>query len=154
ARRAGVQHGADDAEDAGGAGVRQARGGGAGVSVAPAGGAIGGGGECREAAEGKAGSRLAGAGADAAGVEARTHHGAAGGDAPAAERAARAGRWAMMIVVAWAVYCVLIAALLTLGAAAWERSARWSGGAARWGWLAAAAGSVTLPWLVRLVPER
>jgi TonB family protein len=60
----------------------------------------------------------------------------------------------MMIVMAWLIYCVMIAGLLTLGAVAWERSARWSGRAARWGWVAALAGSVTLPWLLRLLPER
>jgi TonB family protein len=60
----------------------------------------------------------------------------------------------MMIVAAWLVYCVLIAGMLTLGAAAWERSARWSGRPARWGWLAALAGSVVLPWGLRLIPER
>jgi TonB family protein len=60
----------------------------------------------------------------------------------------------MMIVMAWLVYCVLIAGMLAAGAEAWERSARWSGRPARWGWLAALAGSVTLPWLLRLVPER
>lgn len=60
----------------------------------------------------------------------------------------------MMIVTAWLVYCILIAGVLGVGAAAWERSARWSGRAARWGWLAALAGSVTLPWLLRLIPER
>lgn len=60
----------------------------------------------------------------------------------------------MMIVAAWLVYCVLIAGMLTLGAAAWERSARWSGRPARWGWLVALAGSVVLPWVLRLIPER
>ncbi|HSK21382.1 MAG TPA: TonB family protein [Longimicrobiales bacterium] len=60
----------------------------------------------------------------------------------------------MMIVMAWLVYCVLIAGMLAAGAEAWERSARWSGRPARWGWLAALAGSVTLPWLLRLIPER
>ena len=60
----------------------------------------------------------------------------------------------MMIVLAWLVYCVLIAGMLAAGAEAWERSARWSGRSARWGWLAALAGSVTLPWLLRLIPER
>lgn len=60
----------------------------------------------------------------------------------------------MMIVAVWLVYCVLIAGMLTLGAAAWERSASWSGRPARWGWLAALAGSVMLPWVLRLVPER
>jgi TonB family protein len=60
----------------------------------------------------------------------------------------------MTIVTAWLIYCVVIAGTLTVGAAAWERSARWSGGAVRWGWLAALAGSVTLPWLLRLLPER
>ncbi|MBR9989556.1 MAG: hypothetical protein KFH98_07360, partial [Gemmatimonadetes bacterium] len=60
----------------------------------------------------------------------------------------------MMIVMAWLIYFVLIALVLTGAAAAWEHSARWSGRAARWGWLAALTGSVTLPWLLRLVPER
>jgi TonB family protein len=60
----------------------------------------------------------------------------------------------MMIVMAWMLYCVLIAAMLAAGAAAWEGAARWSGRPARWGWLAALMGSVTLPWLLRLVPER
>ena len=60
----------------------------------------------------------------------------------------------MMIVAAWLVYCFVIAGVLTLGAAAWEHSARWSGRAARWGWVAALGGSVLLPWLLRLVPER
>ena len=60
----------------------------------------------------------------------------------------------MMIVMMWLVYCVLLAGLLTAGAAAWERAARWSMRPARWGWLAALAGSVTLPWLLRLMPDR
>jgi TonB family protein len=60
----------------------------------------------------------------------------------------------MMMLTAWLVYCGVIAAVLTAGAFAWELSARWSGRPARWGWLAALAGSVTLPWLLRLVPER
>jgi TonB family protein len=58
----------------------------------------------------------------------------------------------MMIVAAWLVYCGVIAAVLTVGAYAWEVSARWSGRPARWGWLAAMAGSVTLPWLLRYAP--
>jgi TonB family protein len=60
----------------------------------------------------------------------------------------------MMIVMAWLVYCMMIALVLTAAAAAWESSARWSGRPARWGWLAALGGTVTLPWLLRLVPER
>jgi TonB family protein len=60
----------------------------------------------------------------------------------------------MMIVMTWLMHCVLIGAALTAGAYAWEAGARWSGGAARWGWLAALAGTVSVPWLVRLVPER
>lgn len=59
----------------------------------------------------------------------------------------------MMIVTAWLAYCALIAAVLTAGAAAWESAARWSGRPARWGWVAALAGTATLPWLLRLVPE-
>ncbi|HSJ10409.1 MAG TPA: TonB family protein [Longimicrobiales bacterium] len=58
----------------------------------------------------------------------------------------------MMIITAWLVYCGVIAAVLTVGAFAWELSARWSGGSARWGWLCALLGSVTLPWLLRYAP--
>jgi TonB family protein len=58
----------------------------------------------------------------------------------------------MMIVVTWIVYCGLIAGVLTAAAWAWEVQARWSGRSARWGWLAALAGSVTVPWLGRLIP--
>jgi TonB family protein len=60
----------------------------------------------------------------------------------------------MMEIMAWLVYCGVIAAVLTVGAFAWERSARWSGGSARWGWLCALLGSVTLPWLLRYAPAR
>jgi TonB family protein len=60
----------------------------------------------------------------------------------------------MTIVVAWLVYCGVIAAVLSAGALAWEVSARSSGRQARWGWLAALAGSVTLPWLLRYAPEQ
>lgn len=60
----------------------------------------------------------------------------------------------MMIVAAWLVYCAVLSAVLTAGALAWERSARWSGRPARWAWLGALAGSVVLPWLLRVVPER
>ncbi|HEX6306933.1 MAG TPA: TonB family protein, partial [Longimicrobiales bacterium] len=60
----------------------------------------------------------------------------------------------MMIVMAWLVYCVLVALVLTAGAWAWERGSSWRGRPSRWGWLAALAGSVVLPWVLRLVPER
>ena len=60
----------------------------------------------------------------------------------------------MMIVAVWMIYCVVIASVLGVGAVAWERSARWSQRPARWGWLAALAGSVALPWVLRLVPDR
>lgn len=60
----------------------------------------------------------------------------------------------MTMVVAWLVYCGVIAAVLTAGAFAWEQSARWSGRPARWGWITALAAAVTVPWLLRLVPER
>src|SRR5690606_36437190 len=60
---------------------------------------------------------------------------------------------AMMIVLWWLIDCVLIALLLAGGAAAWERAASWTGRPARWGWLAALAGSVTLPFVLRLLPE-
>jgi TonB family protein len=59
----------------------------------------------------------------------------------------------MMIVLAWVLHCLVIAGVLTAAAYAWESSARWSGRSARWGWLGAMAGSLALPWLVRLVPE-
>jgi TonB family protein len=60
----------------------------------------------------------------------------------------------MMIVTVWVIYCVVIAGVLGAGAVAWERAARWSQRPARWGWLAALAGAVTLPWVLRLVPDR
>ncbi|HEX6135277.1 MAG TPA: M56 family metallopeptidase [Longimicrobiales bacterium] len=60
----------------------------------------------------------------------------------------------MMIVLAWLIYCFLIASVLTAGAWAWERGARWSGRPARWVWLGALTGSVALPWLLRVLPER
>jgi TonB family protein len=60
----------------------------------------------------------------------------------------------MMTAMAWFVYCGVVAAILTSGAFAWEHAARWSGRPARWGWAAAITGSVSLPWLLRLVPER
>ena len=60
----------------------------------------------------------------------------------------------MMIVTVWVIYCVVIGIVLGAGAVAWERAARWSQRPARWGWLAALAGAVTLPWVLRLVPDR
>jgi TonB family protein len=60
----------------------------------------------------------------------------------------------MSTMAAWLIYCGVVGAVLTAGAFAWEYSARWSGRPARWGWITALAGSVTLPWLLRLVPER
>jgi TonB family protein len=60
----------------------------------------------------------------------------------------------MMIVTAWLVHCVIVSAVLGAGALAWELAARWSGRPARWAWLGALSGSVTLPWLLRLVPEQ
>jgi TonB family protein len=59
----------------------------------------------------------------------------------------------MSTLAAWLVYCGVISAVLTTGALAWESSARWSGRPARWGWAAALAGSVSLPWLLRLLPR-
>ena len=60
----------------------------------------------------------------------------------------------MMIVAVWMIYCVVIAGTLAAGAAAWERAAQLSARPARWGWLIALAGSVALPWLLRLLPDR
>jgi TonB family protein len=60
----------------------------------------------------------------------------------------------MMIVAAWLVYCIALSVVLTAGAFAWESAARWSGRTTRWVWLGALAGSISLPWLLRLVPAR
>jgi TonB family protein len=60
----------------------------------------------------------------------------------------------MMIVATWVVYCLVLSALLTGGALAWERSAQGARLPVRWGWLVALAGSVSLPWLLRLAPAR
>jgi TonB family protein len=60
----------------------------------------------------------------------------------------------MTQITTWLVHCVLIAAVLSGGAALWEGSARWSGRSVRWAWLAAMVGSVLLPWALQLVPER
>jgi TonB family protein len=60
----------------------------------------------------------------------------------------------MTQVVAWVAYTLALSAVLAAAAWTWERSAQWSGRPTRWGWLAALAGTVTLPWLVRLLPER
>jgi TonB family protein len=60
----------------------------------------------------------------------------------------------MMIVTAWLAHCIILSAVLAAGALVWELSARWSGRSARWAWLCAMAAAVTLPWLLRLVPER
>jgi len=60
----------------------------------------------------------------------------------------------MMIVAGWWLHCVAIATVLCAGALAWELAARSTGRPARWSWFAALAGSVTLPWLLRLLPER
>jgi TonB family protein len=60
----------------------------------------------------------------------------------------------MTQVAAWLVYSLIISLVLTAAAAAWELSARWSGRPVRWAWLGAAAGSVALPLLVRLVPAQ
>jgi TonB family protein len=60
----------------------------------------------------------------------------------------------MMIVAAWLAHCIILSAVLAAGALVWELSARWSGRSARWVWLCAMAAAVTLPWLLRLVPER
>jgi TonB family protein len=60
----------------------------------------------------------------------------------------------MMIVTAWLAHCIILSAVLAAGALVWELSARWSGRSARWVWLCAMAAAVTLPWLLRLVPER
>ena len=59
----------------------------------------------------------------------------------------------MSTVAAWMIYCGAISAVLAAGALAWEQSARWSGRPARWGWVVALGASVTLPWLLRLVPR-
>jgi TonB family protein len=60
----------------------------------------------------------------------------------------------MMTVLTWLAYCLIIAGVLAAAAGAWETSARWSGRPVRWAWLGALAGSVTLPWLLRLLPEQ
>ncbi|MEX1184727.1 MAG: TonB family protein, partial [Gemmatimonadota bacterium] len=60
----------------------------------------------------------------------------------------------MSVIMAWLVNSVIVAAVLAAGAAAWEVSAGWSGRAARWGWIAALAGSVGLPLVLRLIPAR
>ena len=60
----------------------------------------------------------------------------------------------MMIVAGWLMHCVMVATVLSAGAIAWELAARWSGRPARWAWLAALTGSVALPGLLRLLPER
>jgi TonB family protein len=60
----------------------------------------------------------------------------------------------MIVVTTWLIHCLIIAAVLVAAAASWELSARWSGRPTRWAWLGALAGSVTLPWLLRLLPER
>ena len=60
----------------------------------------------------------------------------------------------MIVVATWLVRCVAIAALLGVGALAWEAAARWSGRSARWGWLSALAGSIALPFVLWLMPER
>jgi TonB family protein len=59
----------------------------------------------------------------------------------------------MTVLTTWLVHCGVIAAVLACAAAAWEVSARWSGRPARWAWLGAMAGTVTLPWLLRLIPS-
>lgn len=59
----------------------------------------------------------------------------------------------MSEITAWLAYCFLIGGALTGGAWVWERSCRWSGGPARWGWVLALAGSVTLPFVLKLVPQ-
>jgi TonB family protein len=58
----------------------------------------------------------------------------------------------MTDVVVWLAHSLVISGILAAAAASWELSARWSARPARWAWLAALAGSVTVPWLVRLVP--
>lgn len=60
----------------------------------------------------------------------------------------------MMTVLTWLAYCLIIAGVLAAAAGAWETSARWSGRPVRWAWLGALVGSVTLPWLLRLLPEQ
>jgi TonB family protein len=60
----------------------------------------------------------------------------------------------MMTVLTWLAYCLIIAGVLAAAAGAWETSARWSGRPVRWAWMGALAGSVTLPWLLRLLPEQ
>jgi TonB family protein len=60
----------------------------------------------------------------------------------------------MMLVAGWLLHCVMVATVLSAGAIAWELAARWSGRPARWAWVAALAGSVVLPVLLRLLPER
>jgi TonB family protein len=60
----------------------------------------------------------------------------------------------MTQVAAWLVHSLIISLVLAAAAAAWELSARWSGRPVRWAWLGAAAGSVALPLLVRLVPAQ
>src|SRR5687768_16118736 len=59
----------------------------------------------------------------------------------------------MTEIMVWLVRCGLVAAGLTAGAWLWETAARWSGRSARWGWLGALAGSVTIPLLLPLLPE-
>src|SRR5688500_16649686 len=59
----------------------------------------------------------------------------------------------MTEIMVWLVRCGLVAAVLTAGAWLWERGARWSGRSARWAWLGALAGSVTIPLLLPLLPE-
>jgi TonB family protein len=58
----------------------------------------------------------------------------------------------MTEIAAWLIPCGIVAAVLTAGAWVWESAARWRGRAARWGWLCALGGSVTLPFLLRLKP--
>jgi TonB family protein len=58
----------------------------------------------------------------------------------------------MMEMAAWLFHGVTTAAVLLLGAAAWELAARWSGRPTRWAWLAALVGSVVLPFVLRFMP--